>query len=343
MQAFRNYLLTLLVTSVLVSACVLQRYHAAYPGTVGPELDDSISTQYRDAIASQQPEIVVLGDSMVQENVDAKALASRLGRTVYSIGYPGSSSAVWYLIVRHEIVEAPVKPRTLVILFRDTMLTQPSHRISPFDDKAVDVFASMDDSLVLERAFLNQINSLGKLMEAYVPFYASQGAIQAEVSQALRYGSARWIMDCSRKCVDDAVLTVLGRSRMSAETVQQEVVSVESPLYSARALNFDARLDESFLPEIVRLCRENNIELIFVRSRKQYYAGMPGEPRGLQAYLGGLQEYLDANGVAYLDMNGDPRLVPAIYTDPIHVSAQGRQVFTQVLTDLLAPLLSASQ
>jgi hypothetical protein len=343
MQAFRNYLLTLLVTSILISVCVLQRYHAAYPGTVGPELDDSISTQYRDTIVSQGPEIVVLGDSMVQENVDAKALASRLGRSVYSIGYPGSSSAVWYLIVRHEIVEVPVKPQTLVILFRDTMLTQPSHRISPFGDKAVDVFASMNDSLVLERAFLNQINPLGKLMEAYVPFYTSQGAIQAEVSQALRYGSARWIMDCSRKCVDDAVLTVLGRSRMSAETVQQEVVSVEGPLYSARALDFNARLGESFLPEIVRLCHENNIELIFVRSRKQYYAGMPGEPRGLQDYLGGLQEYLNANGAAYLDMNGDPRLVPAIYTDPIHVSAQGRQVFTQVLADLLAPLLSASQ
>lgn len=341
MQSFRNYLLTLLVASILVSACVLLRYHAAYPGAVGPELDDFVSTQYLEALSAQQPQVVVLGDSMVQENVDAKALASRLGRSVYSIGYPGSSSAVWYLIVRHEIAGAPAQPQTLVILFRDTMLTQPSHRISPFGNESVDVFASMEDRLVLERAFLNQINPLGWLMEAYVPFYTSQGEIQAEVSQALRYGSARWVLGCNRKCVDDAVLTVLARNRMSDATLQQEVVSVESPLYSARALDFNARLEESFLPEIVRLCRENDIELIFVRSRKQYYAGMPAEPRGLQTYLDGLQDYLASQGAAYLDMNGDPRLVPSIYTDPVHVSEAGRQVFTQVLADLLAPKLAA--
>jgi hypothetical protein len=39
-------------------------------------------------------------------------------------------------------------------------------------------------------------------------------------------------------------------------------------------------------------------------------------------------------------MNGDARLVESIYTDPIHVSPGGRQIFTQVLADLLAPIIS---
>ena len=339
MQAFRNYLLTLLVTSALVSACVLWRYQAGYPSRVGPEFDDAVSTQYRDEIAAQRPEVVILGDSMVQENVDAEALSSQLGRSVYKIGYPASTSAVWYLIVRNEIAASPVKPQTLVILFRDTMLTQPSHRISPFADKTVDVFATMDDRLVLERAFLNQVNPLSAFFEAYVPFYSSQAEIQKEVSESIRYGSVRWTLGCSRKCADDAVQDVLARSRMTTDTINAEVVSVEGPLYSARALDFGARIEKSFLPEIVRLCRENSMTCIFVRSRKQYYAGMPGEPRGLQNYLLDLQTYLQSSGMTYLDMNSDPRLVPSVYSDPIHVSAGGRLVYTQVLGDLLVPSL----
>ena len=339
MQAFRNYLLTLLVTSVLVSACVLWRYQAGYPSRVGPEFDDAVSTQYRDEIAAQRPEVVILGDSMVQENVDAEALSSQLGRSVYKIGYPASTSAAWYLIFKNEVAASPVKPRTLVILFRDTMLTQPSHRISPFADKTVDVFATMDDHLVLERAFLNQINPLGAFFEAYIPFYSSQADIQKDVSETIRYDSVRWTLGCTRKCVDDAVQDVLARSRMTTDTINAEVVSVEGPLYSARALNFNARVEKSFLPEFVRLCRENAMTCIFVRSRKQYYAGMPGEPYGLKKYLHDLQTYLQANEMIYLDMNGDPRLVPSVYNDPIHVSANGRPIYTEVLGDLLAPSL----
>lgn len=339
MQAFRNYLLTLLVTSALVSACVLWRYQAGYPSHVGPEFDAAVSTQYRDEIAAQQPEVVILGDSMVQENVDAEMLSSQLGRSVYKIGYPASTSAAWYLILKNEIVASPAKPRTLVILFRDTMLTQPSHRISPFADKTVDVFATMDDRLVLERAFLNQINPVGAFFEAYIPFYSSQAEIQKEVSESIRYGSVRWTLGCSRKCVDDAVQNVLARSRMTTGTINAEVVSVEGPLYSARALDFSTRIEKSFLPEIVRLCRENGMACIFVRSRKQYYAGMPGEPRSLQNYLFDLKAYLQSNGMTYLDMNNDPRLVPSVYNDPIHVSAEGRSVYTQVLGDLLTPSL----
>lgn len=339
MQAFRNYLLTLLVTSALVSACVLWRYQAAYPSHVGPEFDAAVSTQYRDEIAAQRPEVVILGDSMVQENVDAEMLSSQLGRSVYKIGYPASTSAAWYLILKNEIVASPAKPRTLVILFRDTMLTQPSHRISPFADKTVDVFATMDDRLVLERAFLNQINPLGAFFEAYIPFYSSQAEIQKDVSESIRYDSVRWTLGCNRKCVDDAVQDVLARSRMTTDTINAEVVSVEGPLYSARALDFNARIEKSFLPEIVRLCRENGMACIFVRSRKQYYAGMPGEPRGLQNYLFDLKAYLQSNEMTYLDMNNDPRLVPSVYNDPIHVSAEGRSVYTQVLGDLLTPSL----
>ncbi len=342
MQAFRNYLITLLVTTVIVSACVVWRYQAAYPSRVGPEFDDAVSTQYRDEIASLRPEIVVLGDSMVQENVDAEALSSQLGHGVYKIGYPASTSAVWYLILKNEIAASPVKPRALVILFRDTMLTQPSHRISPFSDQSVDAFATMDDRLVLDRAFLNQINPLGAFFEAYVPFYSLQVDIQQEVSQSIRYFSARHVLGCNRNCVDDAVLTVLARSRMTVDTVNAEVVSVEGPLYSVRALDFDARVEESFLPEMLRLCQDSDMDCVFVRSRKQYYAGMPGEPTDLQSYLKALQAYLKANGADYLDMNGDARLTPSVYNDPIHVSETGRPVYTKVLGDLLASLFSAT-
>ncbi len=96
MRSFRRYFLLLLAALLLVSALGVKRGWAAFPASAAPRFDAAIDMTHRDAIASERPQVVLLGDSMVEENVDLPVLSETLGRTLHLVSYPGSASALWY-------------------------------------------------------------------------------------------------------------------------------------------------------------------------------------------------------------------------------------------------------
>jgi hypothetical protein len=116
------------------------------------------------------------------------------------------------------------------------------------------------------------------------------------------------------------------------------IAQEESILYSAHSLDFAAQVDASFLPEIIRLCRERGIQLIFVRGKTISFADLP-KPRGLDAYILDLQDYLTTNGASFADLEADARLGTADYIDRFHVHLEARETYTEMLAEALRPLL----
>ena len=88
-----------------------------FPAQAGPDFDAEIDMTQRDQIDAQKPQVILLGDSMVEENVDLPALSDALGRTIHRISYPGAASAMWYLSIRNNILLSEHRPQALVILF----------------------------------------------------------------------------------------------------------------------------------------------------------------------------------------------------------------------------------
>ena len=97
------------------------------------------------------------------------------------------------------------------------------------------------------------------------------------------------------------------------------------PESKAGTLDFDAQVDRSLLPELLRMGREHGIKLGFVRvQRRPTETGPPPQSVELTAYLNRLQKYLTDNGAYYHDERGDPEQPLSIYADGDHLKPEQR-------------------
>lgn len=311
-------------------------YHGDYPHAAGPAFDKNASRQYLREFERTRPEVVLLGDSMLTKGVDFATFQERTGRPTYKVDIPGSSSVLWYIVVKSDVVEADPVPRTLVILFRDGILTAPTFRTTgPYFD-LIDKFASPDDTLALQRAYLVQLTPLQAALERYFPPYTYRGDLLAKLDGGLRHVAPRWI-GCDRGCADYAMSLVLGDMR--PEVVNASIRGAEAVLYTPEQLDFQAQVDASFLPEIIRLTQKRGIQLIFVRAPTLLFEDPADEPPALKQYLADLESYLAMRGIPLIDLSHPQGIGPAQFSDPHHLTPEGKAIFTPIFSDAVGEYL----
>jgi hypothetical protein len=339
MRLFRNYIVLLLILVAGISVYLIMTSRAPYPSAVGPTFDDNVDQTHLQAIEASRPEVVIVGDSLVEENVDSAALSAMLHKDVYPMAQPGSSSAVWYLMMKNILAarEASYHPPTVIILFRDDILTAPAYRVNGQYTLPIENLASSTDTLVSQLSYINQMNPLEKWANAYFPIYDQRLYVRSRLDYQIRYVPTRLLLKCGKRCTDAAMDQQLRTTNMQWEVLSDIVFSAESYLYSAPLLDFKRQLPHSYLPEIVRLAHENGMRLIMVRAKTHVFPTKASEPPGLDAYLADLANYFRQNGVIYVDLaNAD---IPAKYfVDLVHMSPEGKIVYTEALGEALAPL-----
>jgi hypothetical protein len=330
----------LLLTLLVISVVIVQQGGVSFPNEPGPKFDNSISPIIPDALAAQKSDMILLGDSVVELNLNPPALEKALGLTIYPLHFNGSSSTLWYVAIKNVIVTSPSKPRYLVIVFRDTFLTTPAYRAQGggYQDE-IDSLATQEDSLVIQRTYVNQMNLLEKASESYFPLYVYRARIRNQIDYLIRYPLIRATMNCGKRCLDIALDTVLNGRNWDPILLNTHIAGVEDVLYTRHALDFKASVNESYLPDIIRLCKENDIRPIFVHAKTLRLYRNAYEPVLLAAYLRDLADYLRANGVSYLDIGQDPRIKPEDFADSLHIFPAAIDRYTQVLADALKTVL----
>jgi len=339
MKALKQYLLILLALIAVSWIAIPVRYETPYPRDVKPQFDQYIRRTYANHIDEQHPDIVILGDSMVAPAVDSTVLSQRLGKKIYTIGLPGSASTLWYLIVKNNIVETEVPPKFLVIFFRDTMMTVPGYRVTGRYFEQIDEFARPKDGELIKRAYLNQMNPLEKLAEAYFPPYGSRWNIRQGIDSRIRYTMPEKQLGCDESCMNNAMEVVFGEQNMDLNFLSDALAAADDYLYSPTALDFEAQVSESFLPELIQLCREHGIQLVLVRMRILRFAQPGSEPPALRKYNDGLGAYLAENNVVYFDYSAEARLGREQFADPMHMNPAGQVIFTDMLAADLLPYM----
>jgi hypothetical protein len=339
MKAFRNYMVILLVMAVTLSIYIPVHYDVSYPRQITPKFDTYVRKVYLEDIELQHPDAVLLGDSMVNPAVDSVALGQRLNLTFYPIGLPGSASTLWYLILKNNIIEASPPPKYMFIIFRDTMMTVPGYRVTGRYLAQIDEFASPKDEVLIQRAYLDQMNPLEKVSERYLPLYGSRWNIREGIDSRIRYTLPQSELGCAKPCMDNAMEVVFGSLNIDLSYLSDAIAAADDYLYTRTALNFDGQINDSFLPEIIRLCKDNNVQLVLVRMRILRFARPGSEPPALRAYGEKLAEYLKQNGVIYLDYSNDTQLTEQYYADPVHMNSAGQVFFTKIFGNDLEAVL----
>ncbi|MBV6397193.1 MAG: hypothetical protein HFACDABA_02798 [Anaerolineales bacterium] len=339
MYNFQRFFLLFLGGVLASSALAVMGGRVPFPGTPGPDFTPGIETLHQNALAAQQPELVLLGDSIAEENLDMDMIAEQTGLSSYRMTFGGSASALWYLAVKNNIVTASHRPRYLVIVFRDSEMTAPGYRVQGKLFTALDELASPEDRVVIERSYLRTMNPLETFAETYFPLYGFRNFFRSAVDEHV-YALPYIFLQCGKRCTDRAVLNVFNfKNNAAPDKVKGSLDPEENLLYSMEGLDFETQVDDSYLPDILRLCRENHIQLILVRAKSARFATPAEEPRGLKEYLKKFESYVEADGALYLDISAGPRVSLEDFIDAYHVQPQARARYTQMFIDALLSVL----
>jgi len=288
---------------------------------------------YQQNINREKPAIVLIGDSTLDHGVDEKYLSDLINKGIYKLARHGSASAAWYLLLKNNITNARHKPDQVVIFFRGTMLTTPEFRTTGTYQVLLDELAEPDDQLLIDLAYVSQMNWLEKKLDSYFPLYAHRQLVRTSLERAIKYPFLKSALNLNEVDVDEAVNKVFGDSQIAQ--LNAIINAVDSYLYQPEKLDFESQLPRSFLPEIIHLCKENNIQLVLVRIKVREFSTPETQPEGMNDYIHSLEKYLKQNDVVFFDFGTDPRIDTSEFYDPLHMTETGQKAFTEILAELL--------
>jgi hypothetical protein len=285
----------------------------------------------REALSAAPPDYVILGNSMAYTNIDPALLGRLTGdRRVAMLAWPSSSTEHWYLALKNYVAAARVKPRAVVVLFRDTELSQPLGmrqdllpQLSLEHEPALAQLETRDCRTERERVVATVEQGLTGAWPLSLWASAEWGRTATDFLAPRAVWGEREIFEFH---ADLNALFDLGHVRANAAR-PPEVEEVRT---------FARRMDCSLLPEMVEVARTAGVRLVLVRvQRKPTPMGPPSQPRELVQYLAELRDWAEARGVPLIDLTGDPRLTLEMYRGDDHIAPEFMPRYTQVLFDRL--------
>lgn len=338
MRIFLRYIFFLAFLISITWLAIPRWFDLEFPRQPGPEFDKRARKSYITLLDEGKPDVVMLGDSTLMDGVDPDLLSELTAKKVESFHAPGSASAFWYIILKNNIVVAEHHPQAVVIVFRDTMLTAPGYRVHGGYFVKLDEFARPQEPVLLERAFLNQMNPVEIWAEKYFPLYSARDRVRQKVDSRIRYTVPSWL-NCDVSCTDGSMYRVFISADLEPGQLRNAVATAESYLYTPTQLNFHRQVDQSFLPEMIRLARERGIQLVLVRMKNETTGIGSRETASVRKYVADLSAYLAEQDVIFLDYGRDPRLTKEYFKDVLHLNPQGEVVFTHILAEGLNEVL----
>lgn len=183
------------------------------------------------------------------------------------------------------------------------------------------------------------MNPLQRFLDQYLPLYGDRTLLKDDLERTPRYSSTSQLLNCDRDCTNLTLVSVFEDANLRPEAAHQALVDAEVGLYGPASEDFAHQVDNSYLPEIIRLCQHDNIQLIVVHTPTMIYPSLEDEPEFLRSYMRDLSDYLAARGVTFIDFYFDPRITSDMYQDAVHMNRNGRVIFTQILAEALKPIL----
>jgi hypothetical protein len=279
-----------------------------------------------------QPGYVVIGDSMAGTRVDERRLGELSGRPVAPLLQAGSGSAFWYLVLKNWVIASGIKPRLVLIFFRDTNLTDVMFRLDQQFRWALDLAAGEREEE------LNAViaKRLGPLERVHRVLDNTLGVERARrrAEPAVSAWPASLIF-LSRRRRGDFLNQV--NARLGLDHLRP-MPAADIQIGDAPAFDFARDVDRSVLPLMLRDATRAGLTLCFVRVQRRPSANRPPpQSPALQRYVEALRAYLTARGALLHDDTGDPAMTLDLYEDGDHIARHARRRYTEILYTRLRP------
>jgi hypothetical protein len=263
--------------------------------------DEDAATALREA----QPEFVVIGDSMAGIRIDPRHLSRVTGRSVAGLYQQGSPVPYWYLQLKNMVVgNGLTKVRGAIFFFRDDQLTTQVQVNGPILDRvARDHEPELDRILAAHR--LGAFSDVHRAARALYQFDLTRVWLEPKLTRAPAF----------------ALPATAGPPGDLIDAINDDVFAF---------LDFNAQVQRSVLPEIIRVAANANIRLAFIRvQRRPLPDGPPEQTEALARYIADLRAYLAARGASFHDDRGDPHQPLSVYADGDHLQSSQRIPYTE--------------
>lgn len=283
-----------------------------------------------DELRAVQPPIVVIGDSMAGR-IHKRRLEELTGGAVAPILRNATGSAHWFLIFKNYVVASGIRPRAVIVFFRETNLTDPMFRLGePYRANAD--YLSHDFEPELNAAVASR----------------TQGAwFRVHSAVDRMYGveqTRRWL---EPELAAYPARVVAGPEGGGPLLEQLNAAFALDRLRPALAADMDSAardtpdfhrdVHRSLLPAFVSLAREHDIKLIFVRVLRRPENGRaPAESRAMQDYIRDLGAWLEANGAVFRDDRHYPGMAALPYDDGDHIAREAMVPYTELFYEQMA-------
>jgi hypothetical protein len=279
-----------------------------------------------------QPGYVVIGDSMAGTRIDERRLGELAHTPIAPLLQPGSGPAFWYLALKNWVIASGIRPRMILIFFRDTNLTDVMFRLDPQFRWSLDLAAGERED-ELNAVVARRIRPLHRL--------------HVFLDRDLRVEQSRQLID-TRLTTWPAEMMFASRRRRTAFLEQMNerlgldhlrpMPAADIQAGDAPDVDFPRDVERSVLPLMLRDARAAGLTICFVRVQRRPTANRPPpQSADLKAYVAALRAYVTARGGFFHDDTGDPALTIDMYEDGDHLARHARRRYTENLYNRLRP------
>jgi hypothetical protein len=292
------------------------------------------------ALREEKPDVVLIGDSMLDSRIDPRLLEERLGagHHVQLLWNGGAASACWYLMLKNYVVASEIHPRLCCIFFRDRLLTEPSFRTAGIFRSYFESLMRDDEpaiAAVLGNKISTEEDGLGRLVAWLYPLNSRRHVYQEMIGHMMFRVAA--LSPQAAKKLERSVNKTFAVTRMRGE-LMAEATDVSDTAEKA----FDPSARKSFLPYMVETAAQSGIRLCFVRVKR--HPGPDGrrpQTDALRFYVRDLRAWLESRGCVVIDDTDDPAFTPDMYlkAKDDHIGIWAKKRSTEIYAEKLRPLL----
>ncbi len=305
---------------------------------------------FRKEVGARQPEIVFIGNSILLDSTDENVFTELTGRKALIVGFSGSASAWWYLALKNVLLDPETRrlsggesrPRLVVVFFRDYGLTDPGFRVTGEYQGGIDGMSTAQEPVLDALAYQGTMSRMDYLLFRRCRLYQRRQNVRQALNSHIRDDVVPFLTGTAGSA-DEAIARVFTDENLDTELLTIRQLAATSK-QAEEAGDFETQLGRSFLPHMIRLARENGVQIAFVRMKRRRDTMPNGEPPALQKYIRDLQAYLTENQAPFLDFTSEPRITLDLYGagDHLRRTSAVRRHFTSLLAERLAPTLAAA-
>lgn len=107
-------------------------------------------------INNKKPDIIIIGNSMIGNGLDITGLSKATNQEVMKIQSSGGMSAWQFLVLKNVIGNANHRPKIVVVVTREHLITIPNMRVSGKYRKVIESLKGLDEKVLFELAYQNR-------------------------------------------------------------------------------------------------------------------------------------------------------------------------------------------